>query len=158
VRPNAVATRLPKDGGRAPGRYHDHPGDAMANAPVYQVAFQFLFNQDFTNQKVQIAVADSNKFLVSDSQVAQLEAYAGNTTPPLLNFSVSGKQLFFNVSQGTTYAGMQGVVWSTFTAGADSTLVLDTQFSVGLMMASYKVIGTSAGGQLVSGRNTIKVG
>ena len=130
----------------------------MANAPVYQIAFMFQFNQSFTNQKVQIAVADSNNFLTSDSQTAQLEAYSGNTTPPLLNFSVSGKELFFNVSQGSTYAGMQGVVWSTFTTGADDTLDLDLQFSTGLMTGTYKVLETGVGGQLVSGRNTIKAG
>src|SRR5579859_7697816 len=120
----------------------------MANAPVYQIAFMFQFNQSFANQKVQIDVADSNDFLTSDSEAAQLEAYSGSTTPPLLNFSVSGKQLFFNVSQGSTYAGMQGVVWSTFTAGADDTLDLDLQFSAGLMTGSYKVLSTGAAGQL----------
>jgi hypothetical protein len=130
----------------------------MANAPVYQIAFMFQFTQSFTNQKVQIAVADSNNFLTSDSQVAQLEAYSGNTTPPLLNFSVSSKELFFNVSQGSTYAGMQGVVWSTFTAGVDDTLDLDLQFSTGLIAGSYKVLSTGTGGQLVSGHNTIKAG
>ncbi|WP_157504414.1 MULTISPECIES: hypothetical protein [Luteibacter] len=133
-------------------------GNAMANAPIYQIAFMFVFNQDFTNQKVQLNVADSNDFLVTDSQTAQLEAYSGNTTPPLLNFSVSGKQVFFNVSDGKTYGGMQALVWSSFTAGSPPTLQLDLAFSSGLITATYNVPGGSASGQLVSGRNTITIG
>lgn len=130
----------------------------MTNAPVYQIAFMFVFNQDFTNQKVQIDVADGNSFLVSKSQTAQLEAYSGNVTPPLLNFSVSGQQMFFNVSEGKTYGGMQSLVWSTFTAGSPPTLQLRLQFSSGLITATYNVIDGNASGQLVSGDNTIKIG
>lgn len=130
----------------------------MANAPVYQIAFMFVFNQDFTSQKVQINVADSNSFLVSDKQAAQLEAYSANATPPLLNFSVSGQQMFFNVSDGKTYGGMQCLAWSTFSAGSAPTLQLDMQFPSGLITATYNVLGGSASGQFVSGRNTIKIG
>lgn len=131
----------------------------MADAPIYQISFMFQFTQSLTDQKVLIGVVDSNNFLLSDSQQAQLEAYSGSTTPPLLNFSVSGKQMFFNVSQGSTYGGMQGVVWSTFTPGAqESELALDLQFSAGLMFGTYKVLNTRASGGLVAGRNTIKVG
>lgn len=130
----------------------------MANAPVYQIAFMFVFNQDFSSQKVQINVVDSNSFLVTDNQTAQLEAYSGNATPPLLNFSVSGQQVFFNVSEGKTYGGMQCVAWSTFSAGNTPTLQLDLQFASGLITATYNVLGGSASGQLVSGRNTIQIG
>jgi len=130
----------------------------MTSAPVYQIAFMFVFNQDFTSQKVQIDVADSNSFVVSNTQTAQLEAYSGSVTPPLLNFSVSGQQLFFNISEGTTYGGMQALVWSSFTAGSPSTLQLDAQFPSGLITATYNVLGVTASGQLVSGRNTIQIG
>ena len=130
----------------------------MTSAPVYQIAFMFVFNQDFTSQKVQIDVADSNSFVVSNTQTAQLEAYSGSVTPPLLNFSVSGQKLFFNISEGTTYGGMQALVWSSFTVGSPSTLQLDAQFPSGLITATYNVLGVTASGQLVSGRNTIQIG
>lgn len=128
----------------------------MANAPVYQIAFKFQFNQDFTNQKVQIDVTDTNNFVMSDTRQTQLQAYLSESTPPLLNFSASGQQLFFNVGSGKQYGGMQSVAWSTFTAGSDPTLDLNLQFSSGLINASYTVLNTGASGQLLPGNNTIK--
>ena len=127
----------------------------MTDAPIYQIAFMFVFNQDLANQKAQIGMTDGNTFLVSDSRTAQLQSYVDNATPPLLAFSVSGTQMFFNVSEGKAHAGMQGVAWSTFTAGSPPTLELDVQFSGGLITATYAVIGTGVGGQFTPGRNTI---
>lgn len=130
----------------------------MANPPVYQIAFQFLFNQNFDNQKVLIDIQDSNSFLMNDNYTAQLAAYASNSTPPLLNFSLSGKQLYFNIDQGLIREGMQAVVWSSFSAGTQPSLQLNAQFQGGLITASYSVQGTGTSGVLAYGANTIKVG
>lgn len=130
----------------------------MSAAPTYQVVFKFQFQQNFASKQIQISIEDSNSFVINGSDEAQVQGYPAGDIPPLLNFSVSGKQLFFNVDSGTTGSGVEGIVWSTFTNGGGSQdLVLDVQFPAGLVVASYVVEQTSSQGLLNAGKNVITV-
>ncbi|MBB6064898.1 hypothetical protein [Pseudoxanthomonas broegbernensis] len=125
---------------------------------TYQVAFKFQFQQDFTNQQVQIQIADTNNFVMQSNERVQLQPYQDSYTPPLLNFSVSNKLMFFNIAKGSAAQGLQGLAWATFTdAGNNETLNLDLQVPGGLMNVYYAVLNTSSSGQLKPGQNTISV-
>ena len=125
---------------------------------TYQIAFKFQFQQDFTNQQVQIEIVDANNFVMQNGERLQLQPYLDNETPPLFNFSVSNQQMFFNIASGSESQGMQCLAWATFTdAGNSETLSLDLQAPTGLINIYYSVLNTSSNGLLEAGPNTIFV-
>lgn len=128
----------------------------MSSSPKYQVIFKFQFQQNVTGT-VQLAITDSNNFVVSAQEKAQLQGYSGDT-PPLLNFSMDSKQLFFNIDGGKSGSGVESIVWSTFTNGSAPSLMVNLQMPTVVIAASYTVLSTGASGQLVNGQNTINAG
>lgn len=130
----------------------------MTAAATYQVAFKFQFQQGFSGKQIQLAIADTNNFVIDNGKQAQLEPYMGSDTPPLLNFSLSNQQLFLNIGSGLQGDGVEGVLWSTFTSsGNGQTLNVELTAPTGLINAYYTVMGTSTSGQLSAGKNTITV-
>lgn len=129
----------------------------MSSPPKYQVAFKFQFQQNVTGT-VQLAITDSNNFVVSAQEKAQLQGYSGDT-PPLLNFSMDSKELFFNIDGGESGSGVESIVWSTFTNGGSApSLMVNLQMPTVVIAASYMVLTTGSSGQLVNGQNTINAG
>lgn len=129
----------------------------MKSAPTYQVVFKCQFQQDISSQPIQIDIVDSNSFVMTKGEKAQLQPYLGTSTPPLANFSVSGQQLYLNVSHGEEDTGMESIVWATFTsAGEAQTLTINLTVSPAISM-SYMVMNTSASGSLKAGKNVISI-
>ncbi|GLQ87784.1 hypothetical protein [Dyella flagellata] len=130
----------------------------MSNSPQYQVVFQFMFQQNFTGT-IELDITDNNSFLIAPSQRAQLAPYLGNDTPPLLNFGMSSKQLFFSIDGGVGGRGLQSIVWSSFTSDAgDASLMVELQVSSPEVTAYYAVLGAGGGsGSLNNGMNSIVV-
>ncbi|MFC5743240.1 hypothetical protein [Dyella tabacisoli] len=130
----------------------------MQAAQKYQVAFKFQFEQDISNQAIQIDIVDTNSFLITKGEKAQLQPYLANSTPPLMSFSVSSQQLFLNISKGGEDEGMEGVVWATFTnGGGDPTLTINLAATPAIN-SSYTVMGTQTSGALKAGKNVISIG
>lgn len=125
----------------------------MADASAYQIAFQFQFQADVSNQIVEIDIADENIFLITDKDKFQFTTYQGGSTPPMNNVSTGSKSLFLNFASGKAYAGVQGIVWSTFTGG---NLKLNLTVNGSLIAVYYSFLGGGGGtGTLQPGSNTI---
>ncbi|RDS80445.1 hypothetical protein DWU98_13520 [Dyella monticola] len=124
----------------------------MASAPQYEIAFQFRFQQDVSNQVVQIDIADQNRFIISDQQKAQLSALADNPMPPLNNMSVSSMSFYLNIASGKVDEGVETFLWTTFINSGPVEVSLTMS---SLVAASYVVLGVSSSGVLMPGLNYI---
>lgn len=128
----------------------------MADTPMYQIAFQFQFQADVSNQTAEIGITDGNSFVITDNEKFQFTPYQGGSTPPMNNVSVGSKNLFLNFASGKAYAGVQGIVWSTFTGGS---LSVDLAINGSLIAVYYAFLGSGGGnGQLQPGSNKISPG
>jgi len=126
----------------------------MANTPKYQIAFQFQFKQDVSNEIVQIQITDQNNFVIDAKESLQLSPYAGSATPPLSNMSVSSTLLFLNIASAKTGTGVEVIAWTTFVGSAP--LKIDLAAAGGSVAAYYSVLGGMGGsGMLTPGPNTI---
>ncbi|QAU25023.1 hypothetical protein EO087_14315 [Dyella sp. M7H15-1] len=122
---------------------------------LYQVAFQFQFKDTMSNQMLEIAVLDSNEFVISSEKKSQLTPYMGSSTPPMNNASIWTTGLFLNVASAAAYDSVANVVWSTFENGS---LRLDLNTHGANIAASYSLLdGPGGGGQLYPGENTISI-
>jgi hypothetical protein len=127
-------------------------GTAMASTPKYQIAFEFQFKQNVSNEILQIDITDQNNFVIAAKEALQLGPYAGSATPPLSNMSVTSTSLFLNVSSGNSGQGVEVIVWTTFAGDAPLQITLAANGSVA---AYYSVLGGTNSGQLNPGPNTI---
>lgn len=125
----------------------------MASAPQYQVAFQFQFQQNLSNEAVQIEIIDQNRFVLSNGEKIQLAPFDSATTPPLNNMSVSSNALFLNIARGQASEGVETILWTTFSDGESVRVNLTADAAVA---AYYTVLGAPGGsGTLMPGPNTI---
>lgn len=128
----------------------------MVDTQVYQIAFQFQFQADISNVTAEIDITDANRFVVADNEKFQITPYQGSSTPPLANVSVGSKSLFLNIASGKAYAGVQGIIWSTFTGGG---LNVNLNVNGSLIAVYYSFLGGSGGaGTLQPGANQISPG